>query len=90
MVAKPVLKAEDQGILYWCREKLGLPRQPHHSDFYMKVYWKDVKYYGEGHALCQGVFNSMDNYYFSKIEISMVAPRKEDFVILDSDVIEIK
>ena len=90
MIAKPMLKAEDQGILWVMREFFKLPSKPQHSEFTMKVYFKDPKHYGEGNAVCEGCFSSMDNYYFSKIVVDMIAPRKEKLTILEADIIEIK
>ena len=88
MIAKPRLRTDDQGVLEWARSLLGL--QSESTQFELKAYWKDPKFYGEGYALCEGSLTSLDNYYFSRIEIDLVAPRKERIVILDADVIEIK
>lgn len=88
MVAKPFTRFDDQGFLGWIALRLNLNIYKT-QNFTMEVPWKDVKYYGEGIAYCEGKFTNMQNYYFSKIRIKVNSPRPEEFVILDSKTIDI-
>lgn len=89
MIALPVLKAEDQGLLEWLRYTFKVKKKPQHSLFDMTAKWQDPKYYGEGTAYCEGNYASSQNYHFSKIFVEMTSPRKETLTVLDSDIVEI-
>lgn len=88
MIAKPVTYFDDQGLLGWIdyKAKFGVYGK---QKFFMEANWKDVKYYGEGTAYCQGQYTDLQNYYFSKIIVKVDKPRKEEYVILDDNTIDI-
>ena len=88
MVAKPLTRFDDQGVIGWASHtyKLNIFGK---QEFYMQADWKDVKLHGEGNAECFGYFSDLQNYYFSKIIINVEKPRQEKFVILDSSSIDI-
>ncbi|CAG9311351.1 unnamed protein product [Blepharisma stoltei] len=88
LLALPKVTFDDQGFLGWLWYKLNIPNS-NKGKFYMDTQWKDVKYYGEGWARCQGRYLSGNNYYFTKIVVDQSKPRPRELVILDTDIIEI-
>ena len=88
MLAKPITCFDDQGLMGMINMRYGLGWYKK-QEFIMNVQWKDMKFYGEGTAYCIGKYTNMDNYYFTSICIDMVKPRKEYYVILDENTIDI-
>ena len=87
MIAKPSAKFNDKNLIIWGSTKLGYKLQEEHQ-FTMEAIWKDEKYYGEGSAHCTGQFINMENYYFSKILLKVIKPRKQELIILDANKID--
>ena len=88
MIAKPSTRFQDQGFLGWFASKMKL-RIYDKQAFTMDVSWKDVKYHGEGTAICHGSFTNLENYYFSKIVVKVTSPRKEEYTILENNTIDV-
>lgn len=88
MIAKPVTRFEDQGFIGWGSKIIGVNLWKK-QEFILQADWKDVKYYGEGTAFCIGSYENHENYYFKKIIVKVEKPRSEEYIILDSESIDI-
>ncbi|OMJ89125.1 hypothetical protein SteCoe_8750 [Stentor coeruleus] len=88
MIAKPVTRFEDQGLIGWGSKKLGFDLWKK-QEFILRADWKDLKYYGEGTAFCVGTYENLESYHFKKIILKVSKPRIEEYIILDSENIDI-
>jgi hypothetical protein len=88
MVTRPRAYFDDAGVMGYAAKKAGLDWWKK-QEFVLEAEWKDVKYYGSGTVKGVGWFVDLGNYYFKEISVTVNKPRREEFVIVERDSIDV-